>query len=93
MAGKQVVDVVSKMQQLAKPKYINGRWRRPVISGPEEVGSYAPLTGHERHLLAGQAVARQRRRQTIQVDPQREGERGAVSLVLASNSSCSEIYS
>ena len=33
MAGKQVVDVVSKVQQLAKPKYVNGRWRRPVISG------------------------------------------------------------
>ena len=33
MAGKQVVDVVSKVQQLAKPKYVNGRWRRPVVSG------------------------------------------------------------
>lgn len=33
MAGKQVADVVSKLQHLAKPRYVNGVWKKPIISG------------------------------------------------------------
>ena len=33
MAGKQIADVVCKVQQLAKARYINDTWRRPKISG------------------------------------------------------------
>lgn len=33
MASKQVAEIVSKMQQLAKPRYINGVWKKPIISG------------------------------------------------------------
>lgn len=33
MATKQVAGLVCKVQQLAKPRYINGVWKKPIISG------------------------------------------------------------
>ena len=35
MATKQIV---SKVQQLAKPRYVNGVWKKPIISGRKLAG-------------------------------------------------------
>lgn len=34
--GKALADIVRNVQQLAKPRYVNGVWKKPIVSGRQK---------------------------------------------------------
>ena len=43
MAGRTAAELVSRVQQLARPRYVNGVWKKPLVSGRELAAAHRML--------------------------------------------------